>query len=76
MQYPRVASIVEGHGECDSVPILVSRVGKSLEPAVYPDPLPPIRKSKCALLHTPGELEKAVTYAVSTVSGRGGIFTL
>ena len=32
----RIAAIVEGHGECEAVPILIRRIAQTIDPAFVP----------------------------------------
>lgn len=76
MDQPRIAIIVEGHGEVQSVPALIRRIGYDMDPPLYPRVENPIRKSKSSLVHAEGELEKWVEVAARRVAGRGGILIL
>lgn len=71
----RIGCIVEGHGECSSVPVLVRRIAG--ESALGLDlRIPhPIRVSKSKILKS-GELERAIELAAMSVMGRGGILVL
>ena len=55
----RIASIVEGHGECEAVPILVRRIAKTLDPSLAPVVHPVIRVPASKLVKQ-GEIERAV----------------
>ena len=76
MSSPRLALIVEGHGEVTALPELVRRIARALEPPVYPQIIPPIRRPKHALIHTPRILETTIELAVRNVSEMGGIMVL
>ncbi len=76
MLTPRIACIVEGFGEVDAVPVLIRRIGESLNPPVYPHVLRPIRHPKSALVHKANVLEKAVELAAESVVGEGGVFII
>jgi len=67
---------VEGHGEVDAVPTLIKRVARLLDPPVYPQIPPPIRKSRGSLINGRDVLENAVEQAARLTGGRGGIFIL
>lgn len=69
-----IGAIVEGHGEVDSVPLLVRRVAteRSLR---YPQVLPPWRIPRSKLVKS-GELEKAVELIARRVGEGGGILIL
>jgi hypothetical protein len=71
----RIACIVEGHGECEAVPILVRRIAQSLEPALTPI-VHPVLRVPAARLSKQGEIERAVELAARKNSGEGGIFLL
>lgn len=71
----RIASIVEGDGECDAVPVLVRRLALELDAAFVPTVLPPLRVPSSKLLKQK-ELERAVELAARKVMGRGGILIL
>lgn len=71
----RLASIVEGHGECDAVPILVRRIGETFEPPLVAVVQPVIRVPASKLMQR-GELERAVELAARKNAGQGGVFVL
>lgn len=71
----RIAAIVEGHGECEAVPILVRRIALSLDPALLPVVYPVIRVPS-SRLRKPGEIERAVELAARKTAGQGGILIL
>jgi len=73
---PNVACIVEGFGEIEAVPVLIRRVGETLDSPVYPNVLRPIRHPKSALVHRAGILEKAVDLAAESVGKQGDIFII
>jgi len=73
---PSIACIVEGHGEVDAVPGLIKRIGKSLNPPIYPEIPPPIRKPRSSLIKAKGVLENTVELAARLTGGGGGIFIL
>ena len=72
MKVVRIATIVEGHGECEAVPVLVRRIALEVDPGFVPIALPPIRIPASRLVKE-GELERAVKLAVLKVQGLGGI---
>ena len=43
MKEVRIAAIVEGHGECEAVPILIRRIAQTIDPGFVPKVLPPLR---------------------------------
>jgi len=71
----RIASIVEGHGECEAVPILVRRIAERLDPSLVIAVHPVIRMSASKLVKE-GEIERAVELAARKNGGQGGIFIL
>ena len=71
----RVASIVEGHGECEAVPILVRRIAQTLDPALAPVVHPVIRVPASKLVKQ-GEIERAIELAARKNAGQGGILVL
>ncbi len=71
----RLAAIVEGHGECEAVPILVRRIAQTLDPALAPLVHPVIRVPASRLVKQ-GEIERAIELAARKNAGRGGILVL
>lgn len=71
----RIGCIVEGHGECESVPILIRRIACQLDPGLAVQIPHPVRVTKSKLLK-PGELERAVDLAAMSVEGNGGILVI
>ena len=71
----RIASIVEGHGECESVPILVRRIAQTLDPTLTPL-IEPVLRVPASRLVKQGEIERTVEFAARKNSGQGGIFVL
>ncbi len=71
----QVAAIVEGHGECEAVPVLIRRIALTIEPGFVPTVLSPIRVPASRLLKT-GELERSVELAARKLQGNGGILVL
>jgi len=68
----RIAAIVEGHGECEAVPILIRRIAETIDPGFVPKVLPPLRVPASRLLKE-GELERSVNLAARKLQRRGGI---
>ena len=68
----RIAAIVEGHGECEAVPILIRRIAQTIDPGFVPKVLPPLRVPASRLLKE-GEIERSVELAARKLQGRGGI---
>jgi len=75
MSEARIAPIVEGHGECEAVPILVRRIALDIDPGFVPRILPPLRVPASRLLKE-GEIERSVEFAARKLGGRGGIVVL
>jgi hypothetical protein len=71
----RIGCIVEGHGECESLPILIRRIATLFDPALEVRIPHPVRIPKSKLLR-PGELERAVDLAGMSVEGNGGILVV
>ena len=71
----RIAAIVEGHGECEAVPVLIRRIALDIDTGFVPRVLPPIRVPASKLLKE-GELERSIQFAVLKLQGRGGILLI
>ena len=71
----RIAAIVEGHGECEAVPILIRRIAQTIDPGFVPKVLPPLRVPATRLLKE-GEAERSVELAARKLKGRGGILII
>jgi hypothetical protein len=65
-----IASIVEGHGEVEALPVLVRRILLAQEPPGSADILRPRRIAKGSLLRQ-GELERYVEIAASQIAEQG-----
>jgi hypothetical protein len=70
-----IASIVEGHGECEAVPILVRRIARALGPGLVPSVHPVLRVPASRLVKR-GEIERAIEFAARKNSGQGAILVL
>ncbi len=68
----KIAAIVEGHGECEAVSILIRRIAQTIDPGLVPRILPPLRVPASRLLKE-GEMERSVDLAARKLQGRGGI---
>ena len=68
----KIAAIVEGHGECEAVPILIRRIAQTIDPGFVPKVLSPLRVPASRLLKE-GEMERSVELAARKLRGRGGI---
>ena len=71
----RIGCVVEGHGERESVPVLLRRVAESVDPGLVVDVPQPIRVPKSRLVKA-GEIERAVELAARKVGGGGALFVL
>jgi hypothetical protein len=71
----KIAAIVEGHGECEAVPILIRRIAQVIDPGFVPKVLPPLRVPASRLLKE-GEMERSVELAARKLQGQGGIFVI
>jgi hypothetical protein len=68
----KIAVIVEGHGECEAVPILIRRIAQDIAPDFVPKVLSPFRVPASRLSRA-GELERAIILTANKLQGRGGI---
>lgn len=68
----QIACIVEGQGDVEAVPIVVRRIASEIVPDVETRVATAIRLPKSKLVK-PGELEKAVEFAIRKTSGHGGV---
>lgn len=75
MNPAKIAVIVEGHGECEAVPILIRRIALEIDPGFVPIILPPLRVPAARLLKT-GEIERSVDFISRKLQGSGGIIVL
>ena len=71
----KIAAIVEGHGECEAVPLLIRRIASIIDPGFVPTVLPPMRVP-ASRLRKQGEMERFVTLASRKLQCRGGILVL
>jgi len=71
----RIAAIVEGHGEIESVPLLLRRIAAEVDPALVVEVVGPIR-IPADRLRKAGEMERAVEFAARRLGEGGGIFVL
>lgn len=70
-----IATIVEGHGEWASIPVLLRRIAAQAGRSAFLLVPPPIRVPKGKLLR-PGEIERCVELAARRVSENGGVLVL
>lgn len=71
----RIACVVEGHGEVQSVPVLIRKIAQQLDPGLVVDIPHPVRLTKSKLLK-PGELERATELAALKVGADGGVLVV
>jgi hypothetical protein len=71
----KIAAIVEGHGECEAVPILIRRIAQDIDPGFVPNVLPPVRVPVSKLLKE-GEIERTVIFTARKLQGKGGIIVI
>src|SRR5262249_21193203 len=69
------ACIVEGHGECEALPILVRRIALRLDPTLVPS-IQPVLRVPGSRLARQGEIERVVELAARKNAGKGAIFVL
>ena len=72
---PTIATIVEGHGEVEAVPILLRRIAERLSPDLNVRIRPPIRVMRDRVLKA-GELERTVELAARQTQPDGCILIL
>jgi len=71
----RIGCVVEGHGEVESVPMLIRRIAQELNPGLVVLIPHPVRIPKSKLLKQ-GELERAAQLAALNVGREGGILVV
>ena len=71
----RIATIVEGHGEVEAVPILLRRIAERVSPGIALEVPRPIRVKRHQILKVE-ELERAVALAAGRAGPNGGILVL
>lgn len=71
----KIAAIVEGHGECEAVPILVRRIALDVDPGFVPCILSPLRVPASRLVKQ-GEIERSVDLVARKLQGQGGIIVI
>lgn len=69
---PRIATIVEGRGEGEAVPILLRRIARSIAPNLVVEVPHPIRVGRYKIVRA-GEVERAVELAARLAGMNGGI---
>lgn len=70
-----IVCIVEGHGDVAAVPLLVRRVATECDPELLVEVPTPQRVPRTRITR-PGELERAVEFAVRKLTGAGGVLVL
>ncbi|HLW77419.1 MAG TPA: DUF4276 family protein [Bryobacteraceae bacterium] len=70
-----IASVVEGHGEVESVPLLIRNIANEVDPRVQIDLPHPVRIPKGKLLKE-GGLERAVDFAALLAGNNGAVLIL
>lgn len=75
MSLVSIACIVEGHGEVETVPVLLQRVRTHYAPHVVLKP-PHIIRTPRSLLVKPGEIERAVKLAALKAGADGRVLIL
>jgi hypothetical protein len=71
----RLGAIVEGHGECEAVPILIRRIAQGLDPALSPI-VHPVMRVPASKLVKQGEIERAIELVTRKNAGQGGVLVL
>jgi hypothetical protein len=72
---PCIASIVEGQGEIDSLPVLLRRILAHQQPPAFADVRHPRRVTKSLLLR-PSELERAIQSVAKEIGSKGAILVV
>jgi hypothetical protein len=72
---PCIASIVEGHGEIEALPVLVRRILEQQQSACFADVRRPRRIAKSLLLR-PGEMERAIQSLAKEIDSKGAILVV
>jgi hypothetical protein len=75
MTETRIVPIVEGHGECEAVPILIRRIALTIDPGFVPKILSPLRVPGSRLIKE-GEMERSIDLAARKLQGRGGVLII
>ena len=70
-----IATIVEGHGEVEAVPILLRRIAERIAPGIALELPRPIRVGRNRIVKA-SELERAVALAAGRAGPEGGILVL
>jgi hypothetical protein len=67
-----IATVVEGHGEVEALPVLLRRIVADIAPGLYIDVPRPYRAGRHALVR-PGVLEDVVRTQGDRVASAGGV---
>jgi hypothetical protein len=71
----RIGCVVEGHGEVESVPVLIRRIAQELDPGLEVVIPHPVRVTKSKLLMA-GEIERAARLAALNAGIGGGVLVI
>jgi hypothetical protein len=71
----RIGCVVEGHGEVESVPVLVRKIAQQFDPSLELVIPHPVRVAKSKLLQ-PNELERATQLAAMNAGFGGGVLVI
>jgi hypothetical protein len=71
----KIAAIVEGHGECEAVPVLIRRIAREISPGFVPQILLPFRIPASRLVKE-DELERTIAFVAKKLQGEGGIVVI
>jgi hypothetical protein len=71
----RIGCVVEGHGEVESVPVLIRKIAHEFDPGLQVVIPHPVRVTKSTLLKA-GELERAAELAALNAGVGGGVLVL
>ena len=75
MNSVRIGAIVEGHGECEAVPVLIRRIAGRVDASIVPELLSPFRVP-LTKLRKDGELERYTAFVAAKLQRVGGIVVL
>lgn len=71
----KIATIVEGHGECEAVPVLIRRIAREISPGFIPQIVMPFRIPASRLVKE-DELERTIAFFAKKLQGEGGIVVI
>jgi hypothetical protein len=72
----RIASIVEGYGEVEALPVLLRRIGEWRTPSRFAQVMPPIRVARDRFLNKPEEFRRHLLLAAEKCGENGWILIL